>query len=325
MTFKKKKFNFLVALILCLIIASIVSSIIFVPDISKNNSIHAEENFSSNEDNVQDDVILEDNNFSNNAAQTPAQPEIKPINMTFSNAWAAFNYANKKNSQLKSYVVFNQKEHAVANVLGIPIEVDAGAKRIIYNNIDEVFVETDVDTIFDIGNLGIDVSMFDSFVTLTYYDNENNHVFDETGWDNTITGYLEEAGITTYQIPYEISKETATIVGGLVNNPKSPYYEITMNLKPKAWQDYITGIKHVVNIDNDPEFESVTLKIKIDKKYGTFHSIESVEKFSFIYEYSGMAFKLNAVGQVSMKFNYLVDISKKVESFKERVENLKNK
>lgn len=314
MIFKKKKYYFCVALVLFLIVSIIVSSIIFVPVLNKNNIIQAEGSNSFEEGEQDNSVIEGEDNFCETNEQLPESTEkVNILNMTFSNAWAAFNYANKKNNELKSYVVFNQKDHAVAKILGVPVDVNASVNRKVYNNLDEVYVSTDVNTKFDVGNLGIDVSMYESFDAVTLFDNKNNKVVDSSGWETTVTEYVSASGITIYQIPYDISRDTATVVGGLVNNPKSSYYEMTMNLKPKAWEKYLKALKNVIQIEDYPEIQSVTVKVKIDKKYGTFHSIEAVEKFTFNYNYSGMTFKLEAVGQISMKFNYLVDISKSVE------------
>ena len=323
MVFKKKKYYFCVSLVLFLIVAIIVSSIIFAPKINKDVIIEAEGDVSDEPETEKNETTDNEKEPEDESEENAEASDLKEVDLIFTNAWAAFNYANKKNSELKSYVVFNQKGHAVAKILGVPIDVNVSVNRKIYNDIDEVYALTDVNTMFDIGNLGIDVSMYKSFDSLTMFDLKHNYVIDISDWHEPLTDYLEKNGITIYQIPYEISRETATVVGGLVNNPKSPYYEITMNLKPKAWEKYLKALKAIIKIEEYPEIESITVKIKIDKKYGTFHSIEAEEKYSFNYNYSGMTFKLQTEGRIAMKFNYWADISSAVEKYSDQIEKKK--
>lgn len=323
MVFKKKKYYFCVVLILVLLIVAVVVPTTVIPSISNGSLIEAEGEAPQPEDEFQDQTNQEFQPETNLGAGGSSVgdnvQEVEELNLTFSNAWVAFNYAMKKNNELKSYVSFNQAVNAKTKILGVDVDVNANVNRRVYNNVSEVYVLTDTKTEFDVGNLGIDLSMYEGFNACTMFDIAGDFVQDASGWGHSLTEYYEKNGITVYEIPYLINRETATIMGGLVNNPNASYYEINMKLKPKSWEAYQKALRNVIQVEKYPTVEEVVVKIKIDKKYGTFQSIEAVERFTFEYPYAGATFKLTANGKINMKFNYQVDISDKVKELRSRV------
>ena len=325
----KKGFYFCVFLILILIVGVVIPTVI-VPVVNKEdpptaNGEELEVGGGENDDVLQDDEInippqIEDDEETDSSEPSQPPQELEEVKVAFQNAWQAFKYAETKNSELKSYVVLNQGATAKTTILGVPVNVKASVNRKIYNNIEDIYVVTDVKSDLDIGSLGIDKTMYEGFNACTVFETDEDLVQDADGWAMSLEDYVALNGITLYQIPFKINKETATVLGGLVSNPKNSYYEIKMQLNEKAWKNsYEKALKNTIQVEDTPKIESVILTIRIDKKYGTFQSIESEEKFTFDYPYGGVKYKLSATGKTTMRFNYQADISKKVKELKLKV------
>ena len=180
----KKGYYFCVCLIIVLIVAVVVPTVV-VPSLNKENLSTAvgeggeeQEEFGDLE--IEDEVL---------EGQPEAEPEVEGANnpqeieettLNFKNAWQAFNYAMAKNNQLKSYISISQSANATTKILGVGVNVKANVNRKVYNNVNEVYVLTDTKTNFDIGNLGVDISMYEGFNACTVFEVDENHVQDAT-------------------------------------------------------------------------------------------------------------------------------------------------
>lgn len=306
-----KKLNGYVAFILAVICITVGLSLIdFNALISKTD---AEENQTTIDDDLNNDKNQEDyddDELPNQGGTT------LPTKLVFENAWQAYNYALEMEKKSKSYREYLWTVHGDAEKF--PVTVDYTGKRKIYDNLTEIYVINSVQTVIDVGNLGINIGAGKTFTSYTCFDMVNQMVQLSPDRRHSLQEDIDRYKITTYQIPYVINKNTAKAY--LKDDPTKKYYEIQMTLNSKAWGTYQSVLKDVVgDVEGLPKISSITIVIKINKTTGRFISFDSTESYSLVYNYNGIKANINAKGKVFIKYNYTKDISKDVSDMRHRV------
>lgn len=311
MKFNKRKFNLIVCFVMVLICVTVAFSSIAVEK-SVTSGINAEEN-QENVDNFDKEENTQDNKDCGNSSTTDNsetddsnnESEVKEIGKapSFSNAWAVYYYALEKDKVIPSYQIYSQKVHAEAS--GYPVTVDFSTKRNIFDQITNISVINAVSTVIDLGNLGINVNDGKNWTSYSYFDLEKE-TFNEVGnYELTFAEGRKKYPMFVWEVPcYEINESTAT--ARLSNPPKLDYYEVTFVLKSNAWQGYRNTLKESIgrNCKQLPNIQSITIKVKINKTYGTFMSFEMVENFTAIYSYNSLDIQLDCVSLVFLKYSY---------------------
>lgn len=305
-----KKLNGYVAFILAVICITVGLSLIdFNALISKTD---AEENQTTIDDDLNNDKNQEDydDELPNQGGTT------LPTKLVFENAWQAYNYALEMEKKSKSYREYLWTVHGDAEKF--PVTIDYTGKRKIYDNLTEIYVINGVQTVIDVGNLGINIGAGKTFTSYTCFDMVNQMVQLAPDRRHSLQEDIDRYKITTYQIPYIINKNTAKAY--LKDDPTKKYYEIQMTLNSKAWGTYQSVLKDVVgDVEGLPKISSITIVIKINKTTGRFISFDSTENYSLVYNYNGIKANINAKGKVFIKYNYTKDISKDVSDMRHRV------
>ena len=305
-----KKLNAYVAFILAVICITVGLSLIdFNALISRTDAEESQTtiNPDQNNDNNQDDYEEE--------LQSQGGTTL-PTKIVFENAWQAYNYALEMEKKSKSYREYLWTVHGDAEKF--PVTVDYTGKRKIYDNLTEIYVINSVQTIIDVGDLGINIGAGKTFTSYTCFDMVNQMVQLSKNNRHTLQEDIDKYKITTYQIPYIINKNTAKAY--LKDDPTKKYYEVQMILNSKSWGTYQTVLKDVVgNVDGLPKISSITIVIKISKATGRFISFDSTESYSLVYNYNGIKANIQAKGKVFIKYNYTKDISKDVADMRHRV------
>ncbi len=236
--------------------------------------------------------------------------------LVFTNAWQAYNYALAMEKKHKNYREYLWTVHGDAE--SFPVTIDYTGKRKIYDNLSEIYVVNGVETIIDVGNLGINIGAGKTFTSYTCFDLANGFVQISPTNIHSMKEEYEKYRITTYEIPYVINSSTAKAY--LKDDPSKRYYELDMTLNSKAWGTYQEVLKDVIgNVEGLPKIQSIDIVIKIDKTTGRFISFDSTEKYSLVYNYNGIKASVAASGKVFVKYNYNKDISGNVAEMRQRV------
>lgn len=236
--------------------------------------------------------------------------------LNFTNAWQAYNYALEMEKKYKSYREYLWTVHGDAE--SFPVTIDYTGKRKIYDNLSEIYVVNSVETIIDVGNLGINIGAGKTFTSYTCFDFVNNLVQLSPTNIHSLEEELKRYKITTYQIPYIINSSTAK--AQLKDDPSKKYYEVDLTLNSKSWGTYQEVLKDTIgSLEELPKIQSITVVVKIDKSTGRFISFDSTEKYSIVYNYNGIKADVQASGKVFVKYNYTKDISSGVQEMRQKV------
>lgn len=311
MKFNKRKFN----LILCFVMALICVTVAFSSVAIENplNRINAEnESEDNSSDIIEEDKITQNGGSEgSNASQESNKVESGDDETTvsidkapkFKNVWEAYYYALEKDEVISSYQTYEQTVHAEAN--GYPVTVDFKTTRKIYDQITNISVINSVCTNIDIGNLGVNITDGKTFTSYCNFDVANQTVHEAHHYERSIESAKQDYVMLTYEVPpYIINEKTAT--ASMANAPKKNYYELTFVLKSSAWQNYRYTLQNSIgdNCTQLPTINSITIKVKIDKTYGTFMSFEMTENFEAVYTYGSLDVSLDCVSKVSLKYSY---------------------
>lgn len=236
--------------------------------------------------------------------------------INFTNAWQAYNYALAMEKKCKSYREYLWTVHGDAE--SFPVTIDYTGKRKIYDNLSEIYVVNGVETIIDVGNLGINIGAGKTFTSYTCFDMANGFVQISPTNIHSMKEEYERYKITTFQIPYIINSSTAKAY--LKDDPSKRYYELNVTLNSKSWGTYQEVLKDVIgNVDGLPKIQSIDVVIKIDKSTGRFISFDSTENYSLVYNYNGIKASVSASGRIFVKYNYNKDISANVAEMRQKV------
>lgn len=272
MEFNKRKFNIVVVFTVCLICFIIVFSSATISSVSISNTIENTTADSGEKDPVDEEEVP--------GEETTTIPVTTAPAFNADKKWLCLNYS------LNNLTKYNYKmywDQSVKNPVGTQ-----SVKKSIYVTSGKSYAKTVA-------------SGQENFTEYGYVDSETSVITNRNNSGNKIykyTDFINIFGNCLDDLIYDLNQSTCNITS-FNADPLKDYYELSITLKPEAYADYIKTM--IESSEYTPTFSSVTLIMKIDKKYGKITSIKSVEKYNIGVLVVG---QVSCTSYVTMTFTY---------------------
>ncbi len=233
----------------------------------------------------------------NNMNSSTKLPELKnPI----TNPWIALQYAFSLEEKYSYKSSYSQIVNIELKALDISGKVMLSGT--VYKEENEAYMNNRSDINFSIVSVPSESSS-------VYFDFDNEKVI-HLGWTQTVQEFKDKYGYLPWKMPYLVNQESATAT--LKSDPNNSYNEIHVVLNSNGWKDYANGLVNVVEGIGGLQcpmmnISSISLVIKVNKKYGNIISIESTEKAAAKVSYQGIAVDLNCTGKYMLKYDFECD------------------
>jgi hypothetical protein len=221
-------------------------------------------------------------------SDTPSADKPMEEVKTFNNPWTLLNNAFNGLNKYDYKISYSQDIIGRAAGQSGLQEID----REVYNINKVAYVKTILksDAPFGMGFDYIEYSIIDNSGVTT------KNVKTNSTSSYTLSNYLATFGTLQSKIPYVINISTA--IAHLDLNPSKDYYIVSVTLYEKAYANYLKTI--AANGGSSPSIKSITLNIKIDKKYGNFRSITATES----YEVTQFSQRAECTSTIKMNFTF---------------------
>jgi hypothetical protein len=247
--FNKRKFNIIVIFTVCLICFVVAFTSVSLSS-ATNTDLIPNTNADAEEDKGPDGKLPEE--------LPPVKIENAPV-FTARQKWQCLNYAVNNLNKYDYKITWSQT---------VPNPLD---NQIIKKNI------------FKISNkyyLEIAASGYETFTNFAYIDTETA-VLNLNGNKITLSynDYINQWAGGFHLLPYSLTQPTCDITK-FESDPLKDYYSLDVSIKSLQFPNYIKLMTKSSSSAKDPQIDSISLNIKIDKESGTIKSMKIVEKYS---------------------------------------------